>query len=39
MYFYHQGSRSIHQKFDGARLAKRLEDIRVHAEFWPDEAN
>jgi predicted pyridoxine 5'-phosphate oxidase superfamily flavin-nucleotide-binding protein len=37
--FYHQGSRSIQKKFDGARLAKRLEDIRVHAELWPDEVD
>lgn len=37
MNFYHEGSAELQERFDGTRLAKRLEDIRVHREFWPDE--
>jgi uncharacterized protein len=37
MSFYHHGQIALQEKFDGSRLAKRLEDIRVHREFWKDE--
>lgn len=37
MNFYHEGSSALQEQFDGTRLAKRLEDVRVHSEFWPDE--
>ncbi|WP_296663329.1 pyridoxamine 5'-phosphate oxidase family protein [Paraburkholderia sp.] len=37
MDFYHEGSVDFQQRFDGTRLAKRLEEIRVHKAFWPDE--
>ncbi|MGX6998307.1 pyridoxamine 5'-phosphate oxidase family protein [Caballeronia sp. KNU42] len=37
MSFYHAGSSELQERFDGTRLAKRLEDVRVHHEFWPDE--
>jgi uncharacterized protein len=37
MSFYHSGSYVLQEQFDGTRLAKRLEQIRVHDEFWPDE--
>ena len=37
MSFYHAGSSELQERFDGTRLAKRLEDVRVHREFWPDE--
>ena len=37
MSFYHAGSSELQERFDGTRLAKRLEEVRVHHEFWPDE--
>lgn len=37
MKFYNEGSSSLQEQFDGTRLAKRLEEIRVHRDFWPDE--
>ena len=37
MSFYHAGSSELQERFDGTRLAKRIEEIRVHHQFWPDE--
>ena len=37
MSFYHEGNIAFQEQFDGTRLAKRLEDVRVHRTFWPDE--
>lgn len=37
MSFYHAGSSELQERFDGTRLAKRLEEIRVHHEFWAEE--
>lgn len=33
MSFYHAGSSELQERFDGTRLAKRIEEIRVHHQF------
>lgn len=37
MTFYHEGHRAHQELHDGTRLADRLEEVRVHREFWEDE--
>ena len=37
MSFYHAGCYELQESFDGTRLAKRIEEIRLHHEFWPEE--
>jgi len=34
---YHQGSRTLQDRFDSRRIADRLEEVTVHAEFTPDD--
>lgn len=35
---YHDGSRSLQDRFDTRRLADRLADVKVHTRFTPDDA-
>lgn len=37
MTFYREGHRVHQQPHDGTRLADRLEEVRVHHQFWEDE--
>lgn len=34
---YHQGSRTLQDRFDSRRIADRLEEVTVHDEFTPDD--
>lgn len=34
---YHQGSRTLQDRFDSRRIADRLEEVTVHAELTPDD--
>jgi len=34
---YHDGSRALQDRFDTRRLADRLEDVKVHDRFTPDD--
>ena len=35
---YHSGSRALQDRFDTRRLADRLEEVKVHDRFTPDDA-
>jgi hypothetical protein len=35
--FYHGGMRELQDRFDGRRVADRLEKHRFHFEFWEQE--